>query len=451
MLIRSISGLRGLTAADNGFPERVSHSGPGFPRLFGQNGFSRSCFGRPEGRKKNNENHSPGSPWCAGCDVLTLGMAPTPTVMFAVETHTAVKGGISVTASHNGQEWNGMKFIVRTGLFLDKAENETLWNIADQGVKKHHGSEGKIISGDEVKLQHIGSIVQIPFLQIEAIRERKFKIILDAANASGSFIVRELLDALGVLDVIPLHADGSGMFPHAPEPVPHNLSELCEEVRREKADLGIAVDPDADRCVFIMDDGEPFGEENTIVLAAAEVLRNSEPGQSIVVNLSTTRAIEDLAVEFVAKVHRTPVGEINVAKKMKALGAIIGGEGSGGVIYPAVHTGRDSLVAIALALNNLAYSNVSLSEKKRSLPHYEIVKSKIDLKSTEHTESILFDIKKKMASAAKRINEEDGIRFDFENSWLHVRPSNTEPIIRLIAEAPTREEAEDILEKLKAS
>jgi phosphomannomutase len=451
MLIRSISGLRGLTAADNGFTEDVAiRYAQSFAEMLGNNGLVALGFdGRHEGKKYYEIITDALRE--SGCDVLTLGMAPTPTVMFAVETHTAMKGGISVTASHNGQEWNGMKFIARTGLFLDKAENEVLWGIADQGVKKHHGAEGALIPGDEIELQHIKSIVTIPFLNIEAIRERKFKIILDAVNASGSFIVRELLGALGVPDVIPLHADGSGIFPHPPEPVPHNLTELCEEVKKESADLGIAIDPDGDRCVFIMDNGESFGEENTIVLAAAEVLRNSEPGQTIVVNLSTTRAIEDLAEEFGAKVHRTPVGEINVAKKMKALGAIIGGEGSGGVIYPAVHTGRDSLVAIALALNNLAYSNASLSEKKRSLPHYEIVKSKIELKSAEHTKSVLFDVKKKMASSAKSINEEDGIRFEFENSWLHVRPSNTEPIIRLIAEAPTREEAEEILEKVKPS
>ena len=198
-----------------------------------------------------------------------------------------------------------MKFITSTGLFLDKNENEALWNIVDKGPKKSSGSRGELVPGDEVKLQHIESIINIPFLNIEAIRERKFKIILDAVNASGSFIHRELLALLGVTDVIPLHADGSGIFPHAPEPVPHNLTELCEEVRKENADLGIAVDPDADRCVFIMNTGEPFIEENTIVLAAEEVLRNSEAGQNIVVNLSTTRAIQDIAFQFGATVHRT--------------------------------------------------------------------------------------------------------------------------------------------------
>ncbi|MFI5263497.1 MAG: phosphoglucosamine mutase [Candidatus Kapaibacterium sp.] len=451
MLIRSISGLRGLTDADNGFTEDAAKLYTrSFAEMLGNNGLIALGFDGRQGGKAYYELIAD-TLRDAGCDVLGLLMAPTPTVMFAVETHIAVKGGISVTASHNGQEWNGMKFIAQTGLFLNKAENESLWKIVDHGPKKYHGAEGELVAGDEIKLEHINSILQIPFLSVDAIRNRKFKVILDAVNASGSFIVRELLDALGVgeIDIIPLHADGGGVFPHPPEPVPHNLTELCEEVKKEKADLGIAVDPDADRCVFIMDNGEPFIEENTIVLAAEEVLRNSEKGQHIVVNLSTTRAIEDLAEKFGATVHRTPVGEINVAKKMKSLRAIIGGEGSGGVIYPAVHTGRDSLVAIALALNNLAYSNVSLSEKKRSLPQYEIVKSKIGLKSAEQTASVLNDVKKIMSSEATSINEEDGIRFDFEKSWLHVRPSNTEPIIRLIAEAPTKEEAEAILKKVK--
>ncbi|MEP7236010.1 MAG: phosphoglucosamine mutase [Ignavibacteriota bacterium] len=450
MLIRSISGLRGLTDAFDGFTEDTARLyAQSFAEMLGNNGLVSLGFDGRLGGKVYYELIAETLIDC-GCDVLGLQMAPTPTVMFAVETHSSVKGGISVTASHNGQEWNGMKFINHSGLFLDKTENEALWKIVDRGSKAFHGAKGEMSPGDKIKLEHIESILEIPFLKVEAIRDRKFKIILDAVNASGSFIVRELLDGLGVgsLDVIPLHADGSGRFPHPPEPLPHNLKELSEAVIKEKADLGIAVDPDADRCVFIMDNGEPFIEENTIVLAVEEVLRNSGAGQSIVVNLSTTRAIDDIAEKFGAVVYRTPVGEINVAKKMIAMGSILGGEGSGGVIYPEVHTGRDSLVAIALALNNLATSNTSLSEKRKSLPQYEIVKSKIGLKSAEQTAEVLAAVRQKIAGEAISINEEDGIRFDFEKSWLHVRASNTEPIIRLIAEAPTREEAEAILDKV---
>jgi phosphomannomutase len=253
------------------------------------------------------------------------------------------------------------------------------------------------------------------------------------------------LKALGVTNIVSSAADGSGIFPHPPEPVPQNLTSLCDAVKSNNADIGIAIDPDADRCVFIMENGEPFGEENTIVIATEEVLKYSVEGQHVVVNLSTTRAVEDIAAEYRAKVYRTPVGEINVAKKMHELDAIIGGEGSGGVIYPEVHTGRDSLVAVALTLNNLAASGMSLTEKKASLPQYEIVKSKIDLTSIEQVKEVLASVKAKMSPKAKSINEEDGLRFDFGKSWLHVRASNTEPIIRLIAEASTKEIAESLL------
>jgi phosphomannomutase len=288
-------------------------------------------------------------------------------------------------------------------------------------------------------------------LALEKIRERKFRVVLDAVNASGSFIHPKLLEKLGVAEIISLAADGSGIFPHKPEPVPQNLTSLSEAVIKHNADLGIAVDPDADRCVLIMENGKPFIEENTIVLAAEEVLKNSPHGQKIVVNLSTTRAVEDIAEKYGAEVFLTPVGEINVAKKMIEKKAIIGGEGSGGVIYPAVNMGRDSLVAVALALSNLASSGMSASEKKNSLPQYEIVKSKIDLESSEQVKSVLTAVKAKMALQSISINEEDGIRFDFYKSWLHVRASNTEPIIRLIVEAPTREEALELIARANGS
>jgi phosphomannomutase len=445
MLIRSISGLRGIIGVENGFSDDVARLyAQSFAHMLGHNGLIALGYdGRTEGKRLYELIAD--ALRDSGCDVLGLAMVPTPAVMFATETHTDVKGGISVTASHNGQEWNGMKFIDSTGLFLDRSQNEKLWEIVDSGRKQYDGAPGEFIPGDSAKLELLDTILTIPFLNIPAIRSQNFTVVLDAVNASGSFIVRELLTKLGVTDIIPLHADGSGIFPHIPEPVPQNLTELCEAVKQTKADLGIAVDPDADRCVFIMDNGEPFIEENTIVIAAEEILRNSGPGQSVVVNLSTTRAVDDIAEKFGATVHRTPVGEINVAKKMRSVGAVIGGEGSGGVIYPAVHTGRDSLVAIALALNNLAFSEVSLSEKKKMLPSYEVIKSKINLINADQVAAVLTEVKAKMSSGAVSINEEDGIRFDFGNSWLHVRPSNTEPIIRLIAEAPTKEEAEALI------
>jgi phosphomannomutase len=445
LLIRSISGLRGLTAPANGLTDDTLRLyAASFASYLGNQGIVALGF---DGRKGGEQLYelTMETLLTSGCDVLSLDMVPTPTVMFAVEKNADVKGGISITASHNGQEWNGMKFIASSGLFLDQSQNESLWKIVDSRSAKPSANRGKAHEGEQAILAHIDSIVHIPFLAKENIRERKFKVVLDAVNASGSFVHQILLEKLGVTDVISVATDGTGIFPHPPEPVPQNLTLLCEAVRANKADLGIAVDPDADRCVLIMDTAEPFIEENTIVLAAEEVLRNSPKGQSIVVNLSTTRAIEDIAEKFGAKAHRTAVGEINVAKKMQEVGAIIGGEGSGGVIYPAVHTGRDSLVAVALALSNLARSGMSLSEKKKTLPHYEIVKSKIALESREQVKEVLAKVKKNMSASAKSINEEDGIRFDLGKSWLHVRASNTEPIIRLIAEARSKKEAEQLL------
>ena len=461
MLIRSISGLRGITSSPDGLTtEVIANYARSFATLLGNSGTIAIGY---DGRSGGESVYSAVCKEVtkAGCDVIALGMVPTPTVMFAVEKNKNVIGGISVTASHNGQEWNGMKFIAATGLFLDKEENEELWDIIDNPVAagfSPHLNEwlkpaatekhGSILPGENIIDAHIESVLAIPFLALDKIRERKFRVVLDAVNASGSFIHPKLLEKLGVAEIITLAADGSGIFPHKPEPVPQNLISLCEAVIKHKADLGIAVDPDADRCVFIMENGEPFIEENTIVLAAEEVLKNSPRGQKLVVNLSTTRAVEDIAAEYGAEVFRTPVGEINVAKKMIKEAAIIGGEGSGGVIYPAVHTGRDSLVAVALALSNLASSGMTASEKKNSLPHYEIVKSKIDLTSVEQVKSVLAAVKAKLVLKARAINEEDGIRFDFYKSWLHVRASNTEPIIRLIAEAPTREEAEELLRQI---
>jgi phosphomannomutase len=242
--------------------------------------------------------------------------------------------------------------------------------------------------------------------------------------------------------------DASGIFPHRPEPIPQNLTSLCEAVVKHKADLGISVDPDADRLVLIMENGEPFIEENTIVLCAERVLTIAGRGATVVVNLSTTRAIEDVAAETGATVVRTPVGEINVSKRMKALGAVIGGEGSGGIILPSVHLGRDSLVGIALALSALANFDGTISQKKNAMPKYEIVKRRIDLESSEQISALLQKVEATFAATAKSINREDGLRIDFAKSWIHARASNTEPILRLIAEAPTLAECEALLDRI---
>jgi phosphomannomutase len=453
LLIRSISGLRGTVGIDNDglTAEVVSRYAASFATLNGNKGTIALGY---DGRRGGELFYR----LCAeairlsGCNVLMLGMVPTPTVQMAAEHEDGVVGSIAITASHNPAEWNGMKFIAGSGMFLDAEENKALWAILDGGTGKTVQEQefGKAIDGAAVVQKHIDAVLNNPFIDIAKIKARKFKVVLDAVNASGSFVHPQLLKSLGVAEVIEVACDGSGVFPHRPEPVPANLTSLGEAVLKHKADIGIAVDPDADRLVLYMNNGVPFIEENTIVLSAEQVLKRSEKGATVVVNLSTTRAVEDIAAMYGAKVVRTAVGEINVAKKMKELGAVIGGEGSGGVILPAVHLGRDSLVGVALAFGALAEFDGTIAEKKAALPQYEIVKSKIDLESQAQVTAILAKVKEKFGSRAVSMNDSDGLRIDFEKSWLHARASNTEPIIRLIAEAPTRKEAQDLLDEANA-
>jgi phosphomannomutase len=448
LLIRSISGLRG-TVGEEGpglSAEIVARYAASFAQYHDHKGTVAVGFDGRYGGARFYEICIETLATC-GCEVLALGMAPTPTVMMAVEHRPEVVGGIIITASHNPGEWNGMKFIAQTGLFLDAEENRTLWDIVDSGDPQPVPAIdfGEVIDGRDAVEQHIQAVMSIPFVDRDKIAARNFRVVLDCVNASGSFIHPRLLHSLGVADVIELHCDGSGIFPHRPEPVPENLTSLKEAILREKADLGIVVDPDADRLVLIMENGEPFIEENTVALATEHVLKHSSRGQTVAVNLSTTRSIEDIAAKYDAKVVRTAVGEINVAKKMRDTNAIIGGEGSGGVILPSVHMGRDSLVGVALCLSALAEFGGPISQKKKELPQYEIVKSKIELKSPEQVRSVLSDLSDRFRDRALSENREDGLRLDFERSWLHARASNTEPIIRLIAEAPTRDEAERLL------
>jgi phosphomannomutase len=453
MLLRSISGLRGIVGAPGGLSaEVVTRYVSSFARYHDFKGTIAIGY---DGRLGGEEFYkiAVDALVTSGCDVFALGMVPTPTVMFAVETKPELVGGIIITASHNPGEWNGMKFIAETGLFLDADENKVLWDIVDTGQFEAVPAIefGEITDGRDLVEQHIQAVMDIPFVDRAKIAERNFRIVLDCVNASGSRILPRLLHSLGVANVIELHCDASGIFPHRPEPVPGNLTSLKEAILREKADLGIVVDPDADRLVLIMENGEPFIEENTIVLATEQVLKHSLPHQSVVVNLSTTRAIEDIAEKYSAKVFRTAVGEINVAKKMRETNAIIGGEGSGGVILPLVHTGRDSLVGVALCLAALAEYGGTISEKRKALPQYEIVKSKIALKNIEQVSLVLSELSDRFAGQASSVNRDDGIRFDFGNSWLHARASNTEPIIRIIAEAPTRKEAEQLIAEASVS
>ncbi|AFH49383.1 Phosphomannomutase [Ignavibacterium album JCM 16511] len=376
-----------------------------------------------------------------GLDVVDIGIVPTPTVQFTVKILEA-QGGIAITASHNPNEWNALKLLNATGQFMSPEEHEEMKTfLSTEPFYESWQKIGKYSEHFEAIDNHIEAILKLNLIDAEKIRAKKFKVLLDCVNGAGVYSVPKLLDKLGV-EYIKMNCDKSGIFPRLPEPVPENLSETMKSVKENNVDLGIVVDPDVDRLVLITDKGEPFGEENTITQVVKFIVAKT-PGK-VVVNLSTTRAVEDVAKEFGCKVFRSPVGEANVVKRMKEVDAVIGGEGSGGVIYPSLHYGRDALVGIALTLQHLAEKDITLSDLKKSLPEYFIAKKKIELQNVSPDEiinSLIFKYKN------QNINTDDGLRIDFADHWVHLRKSNTEPIIRIIVEAKSKELSESLAEK----
>ncbi|WP_337866090.1 phosphoglucosamine mutase [Ignavibacterium sp.] len=376
-----------------------------------------------------------------GLDVIDIGIVPTPTVQFTVKTLEA-QGGIAITASHNPNEWNALKLLNSTGQFMSPEEHEKMKTfLSTESFYESWEKLGKREEYYQAIDNHIDEILKLKLLDTEKIRSRKFRVLLDCINGAGVYSVPKLLDKLGC-EFIPINCDKSGIFPRLPEPLPENLIDTMQAVKENKVDLGIVVDPDVDRLVLITENGEAFGEENTITQVVKFILSKT-PG-NVAVNLSTTRAVEDVAKEFSCKVFRASVGEANVVKKMKEVDAVIGGEGSGGVIYPALHYGRDALVGIALTLQHLAIKELSLSELKSRLPQYFIVKKKIELQNIGPDDVIRNLIFKYQN---QNLNTDDGLRIDFEDHWVHMRKSNTEPIIRIIVEAKNKKLAEEIADK----
>jgi len=377
-----------------------------------------------------------------GNNVIDIGICPTPTVLYNVNKLGAA-GGISISASHNPNEWNALKLLNNLGEFMTPGENKEMLDLLDTSNKKYKpwNKLGKSRRYPEGLKMHVNDVLKLKSIDIEAIRRRKFKVLLDCVNGAGSYVMPNFLEKLGC-DIIKINCEKSGIFPRLPEPIPENLTETMKAVKNNDADLGIVVDPDVDRLVLITDKGEPFSEENTITQAVRFVL-GKEKG-NVVVNLSTTRAVDDIAEEYGCKVFRSAVGEANVVKKMKEVEAVIGGEGSGGVIYPALHYGRDALVGTVIILQHLVEFGGPISELKNVMPQYIIVKEKIEIGNNNPDEII-----KKLVEKYKSegINTEDGLRIDFEDHWVHFRKSNTEPIIRCIAEAKTKSDAEKYIAK----
>ena len=441
-LMVSISGIRGVVG-DSLTPEVVVKYASAFAEYCHR---GRIVIGRDGRLTGKTIAHLVSSTLLQmGCDVSAIGVCPTPTVALAVEK-TKAAGGIAVTASHNPMQWNGLKFFAPTGMFLDAEQNRELWRIAENPSRRYvpWETQGSHSSLEGFISTHIKTALSLPYVDARKIRKQKFKVVVDCVDAAGGVIVPILLKQLGCR-VIPMNCDVTGVFSHTPEPIPANLKDLSKRVRKEKADFGIAVDPDVDRLVLLDEKGEPIGEEYTVAAAVKFVLGKAakRSNQSVVVNLSTTRAIDDIAAALNARVVRTAVGEINVAKKMKEIGAIVGGEGNGGVILPKVHYVRDAIVGIVLTLQYLAEFGGTLSELKRSLPEYHITKGKVELGSLDPNRA-LRKIQDKF-SAGGKVHTDDGLKIDFSDSWVHLRKSNTEPIVRIIAEAPTVRGADELV------
>ena len=375
-----------------------------------------------------------------GYDVLNIGLATTPTTELAVQMSQAA-GGIIITASHNPRHWNALKLLNHKGEFLTKDNGNEVLAIADKEdfefADVDHVGKYKEESFNQ---RHIDSVLALKLVDTEAIRKAHFKVAVDAINSVGGIILPELLDALGV-EYTFLNGEANGDFAHNPEPLEKNLSGIMAEIRKGGYDLGIVVDPDVDRLAFICEDGKMFGEEYTLVSIADYVLSNT-PGNTVS-NLSSTRALRDVTIKHGGVYTAAAVGEVNVTTKMKEVGAVIGGEGNGGVIYPESHYGRDALVGIALFLSSLAQKGCTASQLRASYPAYSIAKNRIDLKPTTNIDAILEKVKEKYGSEPDvTVTDIDGVKLDFPDKWVHLRKSNTEPIIRVYSEAATMGEAD---------
>ena len=375
-----------------------------------------------------------------GYDVVNIGLATTPTTELAVTMEDAC-GGIILTASHNPKQWNALKLLNQQGEFLNAEEGEKVLEIAEAEQFEFASVDhlGKIYNKDYTQ-KHIEAVLALDLVDVEAIKKANFKVSIDCVNSVGGIVIPQLLEQLGVSQVNELFTEPNGHFPHNPEPLPENLQELAKITRDTKSDVGFSVDPDVDRLAIVMENGDMFGEEYTLVTCADYVLKHT-PGNTVS-NLSSSRALRDVTEKRGGQYSASAVGEVNVTTLMKKTNAVIGGEGNGGIIYPASHYGRDSLVGIALFLSHLAHENKKVSEIRSTYPEYYIAKQKVDLTADIDVDKILEKVKEKYSN--EKITDIDGVKIDFPDKWVHLRKSNTEPIIRVYSEAHSMKEAEEI-------
>lgn len=385
-----------------------------------------------------------------GIDVIDLGLSTTPTVEIAVPMEKA-DGGIILTASHNPKQWNALKLLNEKGEFLSGANGEKILEIAEAEAFDFSEVDdlGEITTNDSYMDIHIDEVLDLPLVDAEAVAKRKFKVVVDGVNSSGGIIIPNLLEQMGV-EVVKLYCEPNGHFPHNPEPLKEHLGDICKLVLEEKADFGIVVDPDVDRLAFISNDGEMFGEEYTLV-ACADYVLSKTPGNTVS-NMSSSRALRDITNKHNGSYQASAVGEVNVVELMKKTNAIIGGEGNGGIIYPELHYGRDSLVGVALFLTYLANQEKTVAELRASYPQYYMSKNKIELTPQIDVDAILVAMTEKYKN--ENITTIDGVKIDFATDWVHLRKSNTEPIIRIYTEAPTQVQADSlalrIIDEIKA-
>ena len=381
-----------------------------------------------------------------GIDVIDLGLSTTPTVEIAVPLENA-QGGIILTASHNPKQWNALKLLNEKGEFISGEDGAEVLAIAEKEDFDFAEVDelGSYTENDSYLQKHIDLIMALPLVDVEAIANAKFKVAVDAVNSTGGTYVPELLRQLGVREVVELYCEPTGEFPHNPEPLPQNLTAISEKIKETNADLGIVVDPDVDRLALVNEDGTMFGEEYTLV-AVADYILSQNKGGNTVSNLSSTRALSDVTNKWGGQYTASAVGEVNVVTKMKATNTIIGGEGNGGIIYPELHYGRDALVGIALFLTHLAKSGKKCSELRASYPNYFISKNKIELTPEIDVDELLKYIENNYRN--EKVNTIDGVKIDFEEGWVHLRKSNTEPIIRIYSESSSEEKANALAFKL---
>lgn len=449
-LIKSISGIRGTIGGEQGnnlTPPDVIKFTTAYARLIAErnNGKKLTIVVGRDARISGElvSDLVEGTLLSCGVDVINVGLCTTPGTEMAVIDKKA-DGGIIITASHNPRQWNALKLLNAHGEFLTAEEGQQVLAMAEEEDYEYPTIDqiGHVISREDFNDEHIRRVLALPLVHVDKVRERKFKVVIDAVNSVGGIVMPKLLHELGC-EVVELNCEPTGEFAHNPEPLPQNLTEISKVIVREKADLGIVVDPDVDRLAFVNEDGTMFVEEYTLV-AVADYILSHKVGNTVS-NLSSSRALRDVTERHGGKYTAAAVGEVNVTTKMKEVGAVIGGEGNGGVIYPELHYGRDALVGTALFLTYLAEKGMTMTELRATYPAYFASKNKIELTPAIDVDKVLSTIKERYSN--EQVNDIDGVKIDFPENWVHLRKSNTEPIIRIYTEAKSMEEADALAQR----